>query len=331
MLRKIITLFLLIMTAGLLGTLSIAVALDPGGYGSWGSTNTPDGAGRGADPWTYFEENGRHGIPNGAADGSGKNRAYYGYGANGPGYASSFWSYFDSKDTTPKPEGSYGFFLFANGWDMNGTQRSDNLGAYTDGQRIVNVVQGGGDSPQGDVSSEGLVGILSNRSAPVWIIPNAIICETPTVAISDNYVHLIKTEGDQFPFRVHTKLVGSSLQVSIGDKMNETTDALSDSFYEGFQDATVTATYIGQVDSPHDSYDQKSDKCRVCHAVHRAGGARRLSRADTWKEACSYCHKGNHRHASLQLPSETTTATGHGLSTLPVNDWTASGHETIPY
>lgn len=42
--------------------------------------------------------------------------------------------------------------------------------------------------------------------------------------------------------------------------------------------------------NPHGGYDSTSNKCKVCHAVHRAEGAYYLLRADSQDDACSYCH-----------------------------------------
>ena len=41
---------------------------------------------------------------------------------------------------------------------------------------------------------------------------------------------------------------------------------------------------------PHGGYDTTTNKCKMCHAVHRAQGAYYLLRADTQDDACAYCH-----------------------------------------
>lgn len=146
--------------------------------------------GAGHDPWTYLEQNSTTDVPDGSADGAGRNRAYYGPGANGPGYGSSFWSYADTKDSARKFEGSYKAFVAENGLNANGTPRTDSIGTYTDG-----TAKG----PHG-----GLDGVL---------------------------------------------------------------------------------------------YATTSNQCKTCHAVHRAGGAFKLMRADSADDACSYCHVDDHRHA----------------------------------
>ncbi|MDP1809541.1 MAG: hypothetical protein Q8L35_08410 [Actinomycetota bacterium] len=65
---------------------------------------------------------------------------------------------------------------------------------------------------------------------------------------------------------------------------------------DGYFDATGTA-------SPHGSYTTTSNKCKICHAVHRAEGAFKLMRADAAEDACSYCHIGDHRHTYKQAYS----------------------------
>ncbi|RJQ54979.1 MAG: hypothetical protein C4521_03775, partial [Actinobacteria bacterium] len=44
---------------------------------------------------------------------------------------------------------------------------------------------------------------------------------------------------------------------------------------------------------PHGGYDTTTNKCKVCHAVHRAEGAYYLLRADSQDDACDYCHIGS--------------------------------------
>jgi hypothetical protein len=43
---------------------------------------------------------------------------------------------------------------------------------------------------------------------------------------------------------------------------------------------------------PHGGYDTSTNKCKACHAVHRAEGTYYLLRADSQDDACSYCHIG---------------------------------------
>lgn len=63
--------------------------------------------------------------------------------------------------------------------------------------------------------------------------------------------------------------------------------------YAEFDDAS-TDTYS----NPHGGYDTASNKCKMCHAVHRAGGAYYLLRADSQDDACNYCHVGGSAHSS---------------------------------
>ncbi len=41
---------------------------------------------------------------------------------------------------------------------------------------------------------------------------------------------------------------------------------------------------------PHGGYDTTTNKCKTCHAVHRAEGTYYLLRANSQDDACSYCH-----------------------------------------
>lgn len=42
--------------------------------------------------------------------------------------------------------------------------------------------------------------------------------------------------------------------------------------------------------SPHGGYTTTTNKCKYCHAVHRATGSYMLTRADSRPEVCDYCH-----------------------------------------
>ncbi len=70
--------------------------------------------------------------------------------------------------------------------------------------------------------------------------------------------------------------------------------------YEAFQD-TANNLYdfdnTGRDRGPHGGYTTTTQKCKVCHAVHRANGAYVLLRVDDADNACSYCHVGDHRHS----------------------------------
>jgi hypothetical protein len=68
--------------------------------------------------------------------------------------------------------------------------------------------------------------------------------------------------------------------------------------------------------SPHGGYDSTTDKCRVCHAVHRAQGAYYLMRADSQGDACVYCH-GPSGHSDKTVydanPDGMSTTVGHRI------------------
>ena len=73
----------------------------------------------------------------------------------------------------------------------------------------------------------------------------------------------------------------------------------------------------GYVASPHGGYDTTTNKCKVCHAVHRAEGAYYLLRADSQDDACSYCHIGGSAHSSKVVydlnPAGIYTTNGHTI------------------
>ncbi len=50
--------------------------------------------------------------------------------------------------------------------------------------------------------------------------------------------------------------------------------------------------------NPHGGYSTGSNKCKTCHAVHRASGGFKLMRVDDPNDACSYCHVGTHLHSN---------------------------------
>ncbi|MBW6468642.1 MAG: hypothetical protein K0B85_05745 [Coriobacteriia bacterium] len=76
---------------------------------------------------------------------------------------------------------------------------------------------------------------------------------------------------------------------------------------------------------PHGDYDTTTNNCKVCHAVHRAGGAFMLMRVDKPDDACSYCHVGAGRHARKW--AYTSDADG---SIYPENGHTIGSGKEIP-
>ncbi len=90
---------------------------------------------------------------------------------------------------------------------------------------------------------------------------------------------------------------------------------------------TVPMTLQGA--GPHGGYDTSTNKCKVCHAVHRAEGAYYLLRADSQDDACDYCHIGGSAHSSLVVYDDGKyTTNGHTIgaqSEIPdssVDQWT---------
>jgi hypothetical protein len=68
---------------------------------------------------------------------------------------------------------------------------------------------------------------------------------------------------------------------------------------------------------PHGGYSTTTNKCKVCHAVHRAEGAYYLLRADSQDDACDYCHIGGSAHSAKVVydlnPAGTATSNGHTI------------------
>jgi hypothetical protein len=87
--------------------------------------------------------------------------------------------------------------------------------------------------------------------------------------------------------------------------------------YEGGYDCVTCHGGTAEPKSPHGGYDTASNKCKVCHAVHRAQGAYFLLRADSQDDACDYCHVGGSAHASKVVytanPAGKSTTNGHTI------------------
>jgi hypothetical protein len=70
----------------------------------------------------------------------------------------------------------------------------------------------------------------------------------------------------------------------------------------------------GYYADPHGGYDTTTNKCKVCHAVHRAEGAYYLLRADSQDDACDYCHIGGSAHSSkVVYVNGKGTSSGHTI------------------
>ncbi len=85
----------------------------------------------------------------------------------------------------------------------------------------------------------------------------------------------------------------------------------------GSDGVTPIPAGLGYTSSPHGGYDTTTNKCKVCHAVHRAEGAYYLLRADSQDDACSYCHIGGSAHSSIVVydlnPAGIDTTNGHTI------------------
>lgn len=54
--------------------------------------------------------------------------------------------------------------------------------------------------------------------------------------------------------------------------------------------ANTSSTYLPATGSPHGAYLTNSEKCGVCHAVHKATPAGQILMRGTAADACTYCH-----------------------------------------
>ena len=99
---------------------------------------------------------------------------------------------------------------------------------------------------------------------------------------------------------------------------------------EGGYDCTTCHDAPGGPDgiSPHGGYAATTNKCKVCHAVHRAEGAYYLLRADSQSDACDYCHVGGSAHSNKNVydlnPAGTATTNGHTMGAGMVPDSSVS-------
>jgi hypothetical protein len=94
----------------------------------------------------------------------------------------------------------------------------------------------------------------------------------------------------------------------------------------------------GYYTNPHGGYDTTTNKCKTCHAVHRAEGTYYLLRASSSDDACDYCHVGGGAHSALVVydanPGGKYTNNGHTMgagSSIPDSSIEqAIEHITIP-
>jgi hypothetical protein len=80
----------------------------------------------------------------------------------------------------------------------------------------------------------------------------------------------------------------------------------------------------GFYSNPHGGYDTSTNKCKVCHAVHRAEGTYYLLRANSQDDACDYCHIGGSAH------SNKVVYTGNDAGKYTPNGHTMGASSRIP-
>jgi len=76
--------------------------------------------------------------------------------------------------------------------------------------------------------------------------------------------------------------------------------------------------------NPHGGYDTSTNKCKVCHAVHRAEGTYYLLRASSQDDACDFCHIGHTAHSDLVV------YTGNDAGKYTPNGHTMGASSRIP-
>ncbi|MBA4370403.1 MAG: hypothetical protein C0418_02355 [Coriobacteriaceae bacterium] len=86
--------------------------------------------------------------------------------------------------------------------------------------------------------------------------------------------------------------------------------------YEGGYAAFNNGSETTYAVNPHGGYNTTTNKCKVCHAVHRAEGAYYLLRSDSQDDACSYCHIGSAHSTKVVYdlnPDGIYTMNGHTI------------------
>jgi hypothetical protein len=97
--------------------------------------------------------------------------------------------------------------------------------------------------------------------------------------------------------------------------------------YAAFESGTLYTT------NPHGGYNTTTNKCKVCHAVHRAEGAYYLLRADSQDDACSYCHVGSAHSSKIVYdlnPDGIYTTNGHTIGAAAEIPDSTTHQEAVP-
>ncbi|MCZ7661561.1 MAG: hypothetical protein M5U22_00745 [Thermoleophilia bacterium] len=105
------------------------------------------------------------------------------------------------------------------------------------------------------------------------------------------------------------------------------TSAKYEGGYAAFESGTLYTT------NPHGGYDTTTNKCKVCHAVHRAEGAYYLLRADSQDDACDYCHIGGSAHSDKVVYTNgdpTTVLNGHTVGSFTEIPDSSVYQEAVP-
>ena len=142
----------------------------------------------------------------------------------------------------------------------------------------------------------------------VFAFAASALAATPTVIAADggsawSYEDnhdggVAKREGGYLPFNFGSLYSSAGADYATGDP--------------GWYDQ---ADFLGK--GPHGGYDTTTNKCKACHAVHRAEGTYYLLRANSIDDACNYCHIDGPAYSSTLVYTENAagiyTPNGHTM------------------
>ncbi|MDI6716167.1 MAG: hypothetical protein QME63_04400 [Actinomycetota bacterium] len=162
----------------------------------------------------------------------------------------------------------------------------------------------------------------------VFVMAGIALAKDPGLTSSDDFTYSEKS-GNVPPGTEYNALTPTSGAGPSGASLWSYGDTYGTTKYEGsyraFDNQTNQLYEIPdalRVDSsardsgPHGGYDTTTNKCKTCHAVHRATGTFALMRVDSPDQACEYCHVGDHRHSVVSAYWKAGTiypANGHTI------------------
>ncbi|MBE0418063.1 MAG: hypothetical protein IBX63_09890 [Coriobacteriia bacterium] len=225
-------------------------------------------------------------------------------------FGRSVWKYRDMSDTFTKYESGYDAFDELTGLYEANVQQQDITGEYLKA-----------DPFERDAAKVWTAGTY-NRTIKVSVknapIVDGTLVITPTVHADTRYDDI----------RTSVAITSQTVDLTTGYITVGYSFTLGSDVEFGRRHQVIawSASYTYEyTPGPHGDYDTTTNKCKVCHAVHRAGGAFMLMRVDKPDDACSYCHVGAGRHARKW--AYTSDADG---SIYPENGHTIGSGKAIP-